>query len=93
MPVIVYSMPNCPKCAAAKAVLKRYNVAFEEYDVVSDKEKAREMVEKRRSVREEGSREVGIPVLDIEGIILEGFDRAKMEAALKEKGLFKQPAV
>ena len=89
MSVIVYSMPHCPKCAAAKAVLKRNKVAFEEFDVAADKEKAREMVEKRRSVREAGEREVMIPVLDIDGIIIEGFDRQKIEQALKEKGLLK----
>jgi len=90
MRVIVYSLPNCPKCAAAKALLKRYSIPFEEYDVVDDKEKAREMVEKRRSVRPEGSKEVAMPLLDIGGIIIEGFDREKIEAALKEKGLLKQ---
>ncbi|MBN2067844.1 MAG: NrdH-redoxin [Candidatus Diapherotrites archaeon] len=89
MGVIVYSLPNCPKCAASKAVLKRHNVPFEEYDVVQDKEKAREMIEKRRSVRPEGSKEVMMPLLDIEGIILEGFNREKIESALKEKGLLK----
>ena len=89
MPVIVYSIPNCAKCAAAKAVLKRYNVPFEEFDVTANKEKAREMVEKRRSVRTEGNREVQLPVLDVDGIILEGFERAKIDAALREKGLMK----
>ncbi len=89
MAVIVYSMPNCPKCAAAKAVLRRHNVPFEEYNVVEDKERAREMVEKRRSIRQEGSREVMIPLVDIEGAIIEGFDRQRIEQALKEKGLLK----
>lgn len=89
MPVVVYSIPHCPKCAAAKAVLKRYSVEFEEFDVQADKEKAREMVEKRRSVREEGSREVLLPVVDIDGTVIEGFDRQKMEAALRERGLLK----
>jgi len=89
MPVIVYSVPDCAKCAAAKAVLKRYGAQFQEFDVMADKDKALEMVEKRRSVRQEGSREVQLPVLDIEGIIIEGFDREKIMAALKEKGLMK----
>ena len=89
MTVTVYSLPNCPKCSAAKAVLKRNNVSFDEFDVVNDKEKAKEMVEKRRTVREEGSKEVMMPVLDIEGVIVEGFDRKKIEQALKEKGLVK----
>lgn len=89
MSVIVYSMPNCPKCAATKAVLRRYNVAFEEFDVIEDKGRAREMVEKRRSVRPEGSKEVLMPLTDIDGIIIEGFERKKIEQALREKGLLK----
>jgi glutaredoxin len=89
MRVIVYTIPNCPKCAATKAVLRRYNVAFEEYDVIEDKGRAKEMVEKRRSVRPEGSKEVVLPLTDIDGIIIEGFERQKIEQALREKGLLK----
>ncbi len=84
MGVIVYSMPNCAKCRAAKALLKRLNVEFEEFDVMADKSKAREMIEKRRSVRTEGSTEVSFPVLDINGSIVEGFDREKIEKAVQE---------
>ena len=89
MPVIVYSIPNCVKCRAAKALLDRLGVSFEEFDVMADKERAKEMVEKRRTVRQEGSREVQLPILDVAGTILEGFDRAKIEEAVKEKGLLK----
>jgi glutaredoxin len=84
MAAIVYSIPNCPKCRAAKALLKRLGVEFEEYDVFADKEKAREMVGKRRAVREEGSREVELPVLDINGTIIEGFKRERIEEAAKK---------
>lgn len=87
MGVIVYSIPGCVKCKAAKALLKRLNVEFEEFDVMADKARAKEMVEKRRTVREEGSREVELPVLDINGTIIGGFKRQKIEEALKEKGL------
>ncbi len=87
MSVIVYSIPDCAKCRAVKALLKRLKVEFEEFDVIADKARAREMVEKRRTVREKGSREVELPVLDINGLIIEGFKRQKIEDALKEKGL------
>ncbi|MAG22184.1 MAG: NrdH-redoxin [Candidatus Diapherotrites archaeon] len=83
MGAIVYSIPNCAKCRAAKALLKRLGVEYEEFDVMADKEKAKEMVEKRRAVRTEDSKEVSLPVLDINGIIVEGFDRAKIEEAVK----------
>ncbi|MDP6671078.1 MAG: glutaredoxin domain-containing protein [archaeon] len=85
MGVIVYSIPGCVKCRTAKALLTRLNVEFEEFDVMADKAKAKEMVQKRRTVREEGNREVELPVLDIDGIIIEGFKREKIENAVKEK--------
>ena len=86
MPVVVYSIPNCPKCRAAKALLKLQGIVFEEFDVVSDKAKAKEMVEKRRSIRQEGSRDVELQVLYINGVIVEGFKREEILKALGEKG-------
>jgi glutaredoxin len=82
MPVIVYSIPNCPKCRAAKALLKRLGVEFQDFDVALDKEKAREMDEKRRKAGE-SRREVELPVLDINGTIIEGFKREKIEEAAR----------
>ena len=87
MAVIVYTIPNCPKCRAAKALLKRLGVEFEEYDVINDKVRAKEMVEKRRAVRDAGSRDVELPVLDINGKIVEGFKRAEIEEAVKGGGM------
>jgi len=87
MGVIVYSISNCPKCSAAKFLLKRLNVKFEEHNVQEDRQRAREMVEKRRSVRPEESREAELPLVDVDGIIIAGFDREKMEQALKDKKL------
>ena len=72
--VKVYSTSTCPWCIRVKEFLKDNNIAFENYDVGSDKIKADEMVKK--------SGQMGVPVLDIEGEIIVGFDKEKIKQAL-----------
>ncbi len=86
MSVIVYSISNCPKCSAAKAVLRRKNIAFEEFNIQEDKEKNAEAVKKLENAGN-STDEISAPVLDIDGIMIQGFDKEKILAALKEKEL------
>jgi glutaredoxin 3 len=79
MTITVYSTTTCPFCVMVKDWLKEQNVDFEDINVGIDQEKAQEMVDK--------SGQMGVPVVDIEGEIIVGFDKPKIEAALKEKGL------
>jgi len=72
--VKVYSTPTCPYCIRVKQFLKDNNVAFEDFDVSRDQTKADEMVEK--------SGQIGVPVLDIEGEIIVGFDKEEIKKAL-----------
>ncbi len=72
--VIVYSTPTCPYCIRAKQFLTENNIPFENYDVSSDQQKAEEMIQK--------SGQMGVPVLDIGGEIILGFDKDKIKAAL-----------
>ena len=72
--VKVYSTSTCPWCIRVKEFLKDNNIAFENYDVGSDKIKADEMVKK--------SGQMGVPVLDIDGQIIAGFDKDKIKNAL-----------
>ena len=72
--VTVYGTPTCPFCIRAKQYLKDNNIAFTDYDVGSDREKAQEMTKK--------SGQMGVPVLDIEGEIIVGFEREQIEKAL-----------
>ena len=72
--VKVYSTPTCPYCIRVKQYLKDNNVAFEDFDVSSDQLKADEMVEK--------SGQIGVPVLDIAGEIIVGFDKDQIKKAL-----------
>ncbi|MEW6074839.1 MAG: glutaredoxin domain-containing protein [Candidatus Omnitrophota bacterium] len=72
--VIVYSTSTCPWCIRVKQFLKDNNIAFENYDVSSDQAKAEEMIQK--------SGQMGVPVLDIAGQIIIGFDKERITKAL-----------
>lgn len=73
----VYSAPSCPYCVALKEFLKERRIEFEEIDVSKDKKKAQEMIKK--------SGQMGVPVVEIDGEIVVGFDREKIEKILKLK--------
>jgi glutaredoxin-like YruB-family protein len=73
--VTVYSTPTCPYCHMAKDYLKSKNIKFTDFNVASDREAAKEMMKK--------SSQMGVPVLDINGKIIVGFDQEAIEEALK----------
>ncbi|MFP4459889.1 MAG: glutaredoxin family protein [Candidatus Zixiibacteriota bacterium] len=70
----VYSTPTCPYCTMAKNYFKEQNITFEDYDVSKDQAKAREMVDL--------SGQMGVPVISIDGTVIVGFDKPKIESAL-----------
>ncbi|MFH0817429.1 MAG: glutaredoxin domain-containing protein [Candidatus Micrarchaeota archaeon] len=72
--VTVYSTMNCPYCHMAKDYLAKKNVPFEDVDVGIDRARAQEMVDK--------SGQLGVPVLDINGNIIIGFDKKAIDVAL-----------
>ncbi|NLA92068.1 MAG: NrdH-redoxin [Spirochaetales bacterium] len=75
MAVIMYSTPSCGFCRMAKSYFQQNKIPFTEYNVASNTEKAHEMVSK--------SGQMGVPVIDINGKIIVGFDRAAIDQALK----------
>ena len=76
MKVIVYSTPTCPWCHVAKDYLKKNNVEFDDFDVSKDHAKGEEMIKK--------SGQMGVPVLDIGGKIIIGFNKKEIDEALKK---------
>lgn len=76
---IVYGTPTCPFCSMAREYLQRKGVAFTYYDVSADQGKAQEMMAK--------SGQGGVPVIDINGRIIVGFDRERVERALAAKDI------
>ena len=72
--VIIFSTPTCSHCNHAKQYLRSNNIRFRDVDVSKDPAAARDMV--RRSGQQ------GVPVIDINGRIVVGFDRAKVDQLL-----------
>ena len=70
----VYTPDSCPWCVKAKNYLKSKNIAFEELNVAEDMDARQEMVQK--------SRQMGVPVLDINGTVVIGFDKPAIDTAL-----------
>lgn len=79
--IIIYSADWCGYCHAVKEYLQNKGIEFTERNVEEKKEYAEESVSK--------SGQMGIPVLDIDGTIIVGFDRANIDATLKEKNITK----
>lgn len=72
--VKIYSSPTCGYCVKVKQYFADKNVEYEDINVAAEPDKAKEMVDK--------SGQMGVPVLDIEGEIIVGFDKDKINAAL-----------
>ena len=72
--VKVYSTPTCPYCKMVEEFLTQNNILFEKSDVSSSQSAAQEMISK--------SGQMGVPVVDIDGKIVVGFDRAKIKSLL-----------
>jgi len=70
----VYSTPACPYCITLKTFLKEHSIEFEDIDVSQDKKALDEMVKK--------SGQMGVPVIDIDGEVIIGFDKEKISKAL-----------
>lgn len=75
--VKVFSTPVCPFCMSVKQFLKDHDIAFEDIDVSKDREAAREMIEK--------SGQMGVPVIEIDGQIVVGFNKEKITELLNIK--------
>jgi len=72
--VIVYSATWCAFCHAAKEYFDKIGVKYEDRDVEKDVKYAQEAVTK--------SGQMGIPVIDIDGTVILGFDKPKIDSAL-----------
>jgi len=72
--VKVFSTSMCPYCVTLKEFLKGHSIEFEDIDVSQDKTALDEMVKK--------SGQMGVPVIDIDGQIVIGFDKEKISQLL-----------
>ncbi len=65
--VKIYSTPSCVYCKMAKEFFAKNNIKYTEYDVAEDEKAREEMVN--------ASHQLGVPVIDIDGQIVVGFDK------------------
>ena len=79
--VIIYSTTWCAFCKTEEQYLQKLGVAYVKKDVEEDKEAYEELMAKN------GGNYQGVPVSDIDGEIVLGFNRPKIDEALKAKGL------
>jgi len=77
MNVKIYTTTTCPYCVMAKRFMNEHNVKYEEVNVQENRDAAEEMIEK--------SGQMGVPVIDVDGTIIVGFDKKALEKALKLK--------
>jgi glutaredoxin 3 len=75
MAITLYSTPSCSYCRMVKDWFRQRNVRFEEYNIAADPRRADEMVRK--------SGQMGVPVTDVNGRIIIGFNTAELERALR----------
>lgn len=74
--IIVYSADWCAFCHAAKDYFTKLGVSFEERNVEENPDYMQEAISK--------SGQMGIPVIDMDGEIIVGFDKPKIDAKLSK---------
>lgn len=75
--VTIYTTPTCVYCKMTKVFFKENGVNYEEKDVSIDAAARDEMIKR--------SNQMGVPVVDIDGQILVGFDKEGLSALLHIK--------
>ena len=81
--VTVYSTPTCAFCKTEKQYLEHLGVAFNSKDIELEPESMEELQQKL------DGNFTGVPVTDINGEIVVGFNRPKIDGLLKKHGLVK----
>ena len=79
--VTIYSTTWCAFCKTEKQYLDKLGVPFVEKDIEADKEAYEELMAKSNGGYQ------GVPVTDLAGTLVLGFDRRKIDELIKEKGL------
>ena len=72
--VTIYSTQTCGYCTMAKEFFNKHNIKYVEKDVGADEEARHEMLHK--------SNQMGVPVIDIDGEIMVGFNEPKLAELL-----------
>lgn len=73
--VVIYTTPTWPWCHRAKEYLSLKGISYTEHNVATDRDKAREMIEK--------SKQMGVPVIIIDGEVMVGFNQSQLDSLLQ----------
>ena len=73
--VKIYSTPTCVYCKTLKGYFKKNIIEFEDIDISKDEQQLQKMIK--------DSGQMGVPVVDIDGEIIIGFDKEKIDKLLK----------
>ncbi len=75
--VTIYSTPTCHYCHMAKDYFNSHDIKYTEYDVATDLERRKEMIDK--------TGQMGVPVIEIDGKLMVGFEESKLAELLGTK--------
>lgn len=73
----LYTTPTCVYCVTLKEYFKSHNIGFEEVDVSKNEQELQEMIKI--------SNQMGVPVVNIDGEVVIGFDKVKIDKILNIK--------
>lgn len=74
MDIKIYSTPTCPYCHMAKEYFSSKGLSYQDFDVSQDRKALEEMVRI--------SGQMGVPVIVIDGEVIVGFDRRKIDSLI-----------
>ena len=77
MEAIIYTAPTCTWCKKLKEWLKKKKISYQEHDVVESDDAREIMIDK--------SAQMSVPVIEMGGEIIVGFDEARLEEIVKKQ--------
>lgn len=72
--VTIYSTPTCVYCNMAKEFFNKNKISYTDYNVATDLDKRKEMIDK--------TGQMGVPVMELGGEVVVGFDESKIKSLL-----------
>lgn len=72
--VKIYTTPSCVYCKMAKDFFQKTGVSYKEIDVMNDVQGRQDMIDK--------SGQLGVPVIEVDGSIVVGFDKPRLQELL-----------
>ena len=73
--VKIYSTPTCVYCKTLKGYFKKHGIEFEDIDISKDEQQLQKMIK--------DSGQMAVPVVDIDGEVIIGFDKVRIDKLLK----------